>query len=199
MEIGKVEKLIRETAEKDGIVFFGLIDPKEKAEEGVKFAKAFYEGGADIILLGGSLGVGQAALDELASRVKEEVSIPLMLFPGNINGVTKHADALYFMSLLNSESPYWITGAQTLAAPEIARMGIEAIPTSFIIVEPGETVGFVGQARPILRHKPEIAAAFALAGKLLGQRVTILECGSGAPGPAPPEMFRAVKAAVGHP
>ncbi len=199
MHIGKVEALIRETAERDGVVFFGLIDPKENIESGVRFAKAFYEGGADIILLGGSLGVGQTTLDELAVRIKEGISIPLMLFPGNINGVTRHADALYFMSLLNSENPYWITGAQALAAPEIARMGIEAIPTSFIIIEPGETVGFVGQARPVLRHKPEIAAAFALAGKLMGQRVTILECGSGAPGPAPPEMFKAVKAAVGHP
>jgi phosphoglycerol geranylgeranyltransferase len=103
------------------------------------------------------------------------------------------------MSLLNSNNPYWITGAQALAAPLIANLKLEAIPTSLLIIEPGETVGWVGEAKPIPYHKPDIAVAYALAGKLLGQRITILERGSGAPGPASPEMFKAVKEAVDHP
>jgi phosphoglycerol geranylgeranyltransferase len=143
--------------------------------------------------------VTEELVNKLIKRIKEEVTTPVMLFPGNINGVSGYADALYFMSLMNSQNPYWITGAQALAAPSIAKMDIEAIPTSLLIVEPGETVGWVGEARPILLHKPDLAAAYAQAGKLLGHRVTILERGSGAPGPATPEMFRAVKKAVEHP
>jgi len=197
MKIGKVEAYIHDIIEKDGVVFFGLIDPLEKKP--LEYAKAFDEAEADVILIGGSIGAEGELLNDVVKRIKESVSKPVMLFPGNIGGVSKYADALYFMSLLNSKNPYWITGAQALAASMIAKMDIEAIPTSLLVVEPGETVGWVGEARPIPYHKPDIAVAYALAGKFLGQRVTILERGSGAPGPASPEMFRAVKNAVKHP
>ncbi|MBI4173718.1 MAG: geranylgeranylglyceryl/heptaprenylglyceryl phosphate synthase [Candidatus Aenigmarchaeota archaeon] len=199
MKVGKVEKLIYATIEKDGVVFFGLIDPMLPTETALRNAKAFYEGGADIILIGGSTVSGEKSLEDMLSEIKEATDVPVMLYPGNINGVASNADALYFMSLLNSSNPYWITGAQALAAPAIAKLGMEAIPTSLLIIEPGETVGWIGEARPIPNHKAEIAAAYALAGKLLGQRITILERGSGAPGPANPEMFQMVKAAVQHP
>jgi phosphoglycerol geranylgeranyltransferase len=200
MKPGKIEAHIHQTIERDGIVFFGLIDPlDQKGNDPVKFAKAFDEAEADIILIGGSIGAEGDVLNEVVKGIKESVSKPVMLFPGNIGGVSKHADALYFMSLLNSKNPYWIIGAHALAAPMLAKMDVEAIPTSLLIIEPGETVGWIGEANPIPYHKPDIAAAYALAGKLLGQRITILERGSGAPGPASPEMFRAVKEAVGHP
>lgn len=200
-KIGKTEKYILDTIERDGVVFFGLIDPNITDDgKSLRYAKAFYEGGADVILIGGSLGfIETAMLDENLKKIKEEIDIPFMLFPGNINGLTQEADALYFMSLMNSLNPYWITGAQALAAPIIKKQRIEAIPTSLIIVEPGETVGWVSRALPVLQHKPEIAAAYALAGKYLGHRMTILERGSGAPGPSPAEMFRYVKKAVQHP
>lgn len=199
--IGKTEKYIHEVIERDGVVFFGLIDPDiKKRDRAIEYAKAFYEGGADIVLIGGSLGYAESSiLDNLVKAIKSVVSIPVMLFPGNVGGLTKYADAMYYMSLMNSKNPYWITGAQALAAPSVKKLGIEAIPTSLIIVEPGETVGWIGEARPILIHKPEIAAAYALAGKHMGHRITILERGSGAPGPSPPEMFAAVKKVTQHP
>jgi len=199
MKIGKVETCIHETIERDGAVFFGLIDPTADNGDPVKYAKAFTEAKADILLIGGSMGVEGEMLDNAIKRIKEVSNLPTLLFPGNIGGASKYADALYFMSLLNSRNPYWITGAQALAAPLLSKTNLESIPTSLLIVEPGETVGWVGEARPIPYHKPDIAVAYALAGKMLGQRVTILERGSGAPGPASPEMFRAVKNAVKHP
>lgn len=200
MKPGRVETYINEKIEKDGVVFFGLVDPtNRKGKDPVELAKAFDQADADIILIGGSTGAEGDAFNNAMKRIKESVSKPIMLFPGNIGGVSKYADAMYFMSLLNSKNPYWITGAHALAAPMVAKIGIEAIPTSLLIIEPGETVGWVGEARLIPHHKPDIAASYALAGKLLGQRLTILERGSGAPGPSSPEMFRSVKRAVGHP
>jgi len=199
MELGKIESMLLETLERDGALFFGLIDPMQDIEQSLRFARAFHEGGADVLLMGGSLGVDPASLNETAKRVRETVSTPIILFPGNVDGLTQYADALYYMCLMNSNNPYWITGAHALSAFAIKRMGIETIPTSLIIVEPGETVGWVGDAKPVPLHKPEIAAAYALAGKMMGHRITILERGSGAPGPSPPEMFSWVKKAVGHP
>ncbi len=191
-----VEKRLHEIAEKDGIAFMGLIDPTKHAEKTLQYAKAFYEGGADFIVIGGSLGADGEIVNDLVRNIKEKYHLPVILFPGNVSGVSKEADALYFMSLMNSRNPYWITGAQALGAPYVKKAGIETIPTSLLIVEPGETVGWIGDAKPIPLHKPEIAAAYALAGKFLGHRVTILERGSGAPGPASPEMFRMVKKAT---
>jgi phosphoglycerol geranylgeranyltransferase len=200
MKPGKVETYIHETIERDGVVFFGLIDPtNDRRKDPVKLAKVFDEANADIILIGGSTGVGGDAFNKVMKNIKESVNKPVMLFPGNVGGVSKYADALYFMSLLNSKNPYWITGAHAIAAPMIMKMGIEAIPTSLLIVEPGETVGRVGEAKLIPYSKPDIAVSYALAGKLMGHRITILERGSGAPGPSSPEMFRAVKQAVKHP
>lgn len=198
--LGKVERYLHKVKEQDGIIFFGLIDPTAEDLRGsVERARAFDVAGADVILVGGSLGsLAGSILEEFVMKVNGQVSIPVMLYPGDISGVTGKADALYYMSLMNSTNPYWITGAQALSAPQIQRMDIEPIPTSLLVVEPGESVGWVGDAKPIPTHKPGIAAAYALAGEMLGHRITILERGSGAPGPPPPEMFRAVDEATEH-
>ncbi|MFH1294781.1 MAG: geranylgeranylglyceryl/heptaprenylglyceryl phosphate synthase [Candidatus Aenigmatarchaeota archaeon] len=197
--LGKVEQQILDSIEKDGAIFLGLIDPMQDMDKSIRFAKAFHEAGADLLLMGGSLGINQQCLNETAKRIKETVPTPILLFPGNVDGLTPHADAIYYMCLMNSTNPYWITGAHALSAFAIKQMGTETIPTSLIIVEPGETVGWVGDAKPVPLHKPEIAASYALAGKMMGHRLTILERGSGAPGPSPPEMFSLVKKTVGHP
>lgn len=201
LQLGPVESYLREVIDRDGIAFFGLIDPpRHDLEQAVNYAEAFAQGEADVILIGGSLGGATGReLDQFIRQVKDKVSLPTMLFPGNITGVSQEADALYYMSLINSSNPYWITGAQSLAAPEVKRSEIETIPTSLLVIEPGEAVGWVGEARPIPAHKPDIAQAYALAGEMLGHRLTILERGSGAPAPPSPDMFKAVKQATDHP
>jgi len=68
---------------------------------------------------------------------------------------------------------------------------------AYIIVEPGGTVGWVGDAKLIPRDKPELAAAYALAGKYFGMRMVYLEAGSGAGDPVPPKMVAATKRAIG--
>jgi phosphoglycerol geranylgeranyltransferase len=101
------------------------------------------------------------------------------------------------MSLLNSRSTSYIVENQVLGAPLVLRYGLEPLPMAYIIVEPGGTVGFVGDARAIPREKPEIAAAYALAGKYLGMRMVYLEAGSGAETPVTTGMVRAVKHVLG--
>ena len=69
---------------------------------------------------------------------------------------------------------------------------------AYIIVEPGGTVGWVGDARAIPRDKPELAVAYALAGKYIGMRLIYLEAGSGADSPIPSAMVKMVKQALGN-
>jgi len=205
MKIGKVELYIHEMLDSKGAMLFSLIDPVDykSEEEAIKTAKELAKAGVDIVLLGGSTGAQGEMLDNVAKHIKEAIDIPVVLFPGNIATITKYSDAIYFMSLLNARNPYWITQAQMLAAPIIKKYAIEPLPVGYIIVHPGGTVGWVGDANFVPREKPRIAAALAMSGEFLGNRFIITDTGSNPKlqgcGPVPNEMIRAVKSVVSVP
>lgn len=187
-----VENYINETL-KDHKLHITLIDPDEQTpDEAVEIAKQAQKAKTDAILVGGSI-TDQEELDLTVKALKENINLPVILFPGNISGVSKYADALLFMSMLNSTNPYWITGAQALAAPTVKKIGIETIPMGYLIIEPGGTVGWVGDAKPIPRKKSDLALAYAMAAEYLGMRVVYLEAGSGAEKHIPPEFVMKVK------
>lgn len=202
MLYGKIEKHINDELEKKKGLLFAVIDPLDykTLEEAVKSAKNANEGGADVILVGGSTGVQGELVDSVTKRIKENVNIPVILFPGNIGTITKYADAVYFMSMLNSKNPYWITKAQMLAAPIVKQYGIEPLPVGYIVVEPGGTVGWVGEANLIPRDKPKIAAAMALSAQYMGFRFIITDAGSNpSQGHIPLEMVKAVSSVLDVP
>ena len=177
-------------------VHLTLLDPDEQTpEEAVAIAKAAIAGGSDGIMLGGST-VDSESLDSTAKALSENIDLPIILFPGNTNGVSKYADALFFMSYLNSNNPYWIIGAQALSTPTVKKSGIETIPMGYVVAEPGGTVGWVGEAKLLPRNKPKIAAIYAMAAENLGMRYYYLEAGSGADKPIPPEMIAYCKKAT---
>ncbi|MFH1200070.1 MAG: geranylgeranylglyceryl/heptaprenylglyceryl phosphate synthase [Candidatus Micrarchaeota archaeon] len=193
MQPGRIEKYYAEKVESEGAMLFSLIDPdKSYLERGVQIAKLAYEEGSDVILIGGSIGAQGSLLDDTVKMIKEEVSIPVVLFPGNISGITHYADAVYFMHMMNSRDVYWLSTAQIQAAPVVHRMKIEAIPTSYLVLEPGRTVGWIGNANVVPRDRPDLAASCALAAKFSGSHVLITDVGSGAAEPAPVELVAAV-------
>ncbi len=198
----KIENYIHEKLEEHKALLFSVLDPLDypSLEDAVKTAKNMDEGGADILLIGGSTGVQGEMLDQVTKQVKESVSIPVVFFPGNIGTVSKYGDAVYFMSMLNSRNPYWITGAQTLAAPMVKQYGIEPLSVGYMVVEPGGTVGWVGDANMIPRNKPQLAAATALAAQYMGFRLVITDAGSNPKeGHIPLEMVKAVSSVLDVP
>ena len=154
-------------------------------------------------MIGGSIGAQGELLDAVTKGVKEKVDVPVVLFPGNIATITRYADALYFMSLLNARNPYWITQAQMLSATLLKSLKVEPLPVGYIVVSPGGTVGWVGDANLIPREKPQIAASLALAGEYLGNRFIVTDVGSNPQlqgyASVPYDMIRAVKAAIDVP
>ena len=189
ISIGKTEEYLLNLMEKKGTLHFTLIDPdKTKPEDASKLGKIIENSGSDAILVGGSTGVSESILDDVIKELKSSVSIPIILFPGNITGISKYADAILFMSLLNSTNPYFITGVQVLGAAIIKKYKLEAIPTAYIIVGDGGAAGYVGYARGIPLNKPELAALYALAAEYMGMRFVYFERGSGASTPVPTEM-----------
>ena len=198
--VGRVEKYILDKIEEDGAVHMTLIDPEKvtppSASRIVREAESCKTAA---IMVGGSTFVSTSHLDMVVKAVRKTVNIPVILFPNNVTGISKHADAIWFMSLLNSSDPYFLIGAQVLGAPLIKRFGLEAIPMGYIVVGEGSAVSVVGRAVPIPYDKPELAAAHALAAQYLGMRFVYLEAGSGAKQPVPNDMIRTVKHATNIP
>ena len=191
---GPTEKYLLDKIKTDGSIHLTLIDPeKVTAQDASRVAENSKNSGTAAIMIGGSTFISQTHLDDVVKAIKSRVDIPTILFPNNVTGISSHADAIWFMSLLNSVDPYFLIGAQILGAPLIKKYGLEPLSMGYIIVGEGGTAGIVGKAISVPYNKPELAAAHALAGQYLGMRFIYLEGGSGAKNPVPPEMIAAVK------
>ncbi|MEM2147566.1 MAG: geranylgeranylglyceryl/heptaprenylglyceryl phosphate synthase [Candidatus Bathyarchaeia archaeon] len=192
--VGDVEKYLLDRIKDEGAIHITLIDPeKVTASQASAIAKKAKASGTSAIMIGGSTFISTKHLDDVVRNIKRVVDVPTILFPNNVTSISRYADAIWFMSLLNSLDPYFIIGAQVLGAPLVKRYRLEALPLGYIIVGEGGTAGVVGKAVPIPYDKPELAVAHALAGQYLGMRFIYLEAGSGAKKPVPQEMIRAVK------
>jgi len=192
---GSVEEYLLKRLKSERAIHLTLIDPeKVDPKNASEISRMVQSAGSAGIMIGGSTSTSVYHLDEVVKVVKKTVDIPAILFPNDVTGISQYADAVFFMSLLNSSNPYYITGAQALGAPLVKRYGLEAISLGYLIVgESGGAAGFIGQARPIPYEKPELAAIYALAAQYLGMHFVYLEAGSGAEKPVPPEMIRALK------
>jgi len=196
---GRVERYILSRIESDGAIHMTLIDPdKTEPREAAEIASEAEAAGTSAIMVGGSLGVSESMTDELVKTVKERVGVPVILFPGSVSGVSRHADAVWFLSVLNSRNTYYVVGAQVQGAVIVKRYGLESIPLAYLILGEGGVVALVSEATPLPFSRPELIAAYALAAEMMGFRFVYLEGGSGG-APVPPEVIRAVRRAVSVP
>lgn len=189
----RIERYLIQKTRK-GPICAALIDPedftpKKAAETSKNAAKA----GVTLILVGGSTLSDQKKLDSVVISIKNHVSIPVILFPGNVTGVSRHADAIFFSSLLNSTNPYFLIGAQALGAPEVYKAKLEAIPMGYLVFGNSSATSFIGQVNSLPASKPNLAVIYALAAGYLGMRTIYLEAGSGSSDPISPETIRLVR------
>jgi phosphoglycerol geranylgeranyltransferase len=197
---GKIEKLLLDKIKQEHTIHLALIDPEEVTQsEAAKIAEELANIGSAGVMVGGSTLASTPQLDEVLTSIKSRTGLPVILFPNSITSISRHADAMFFMSLLNSNSPMFITGFQALGAPIVKRYNLEAIPLGYIIVGEGSTAAYVGQAHAIPLKKPEVAVLYALAAQYMGMRFVYLEAGSGAEQPVPPEMIHLVVSTVSIP
>ncbi len=185
-----------------GAAFLVLIDPDTKAvstdsnyEQNLKSqVKNICANGADAILVGGST-IGATDFDGFVKLVKSVSTIPVVLFPGNSMQVSKYADAILFLSLLSGRNPEYLIGEQVKAAPIIKQLGIEVIPTGYLLIESGGQTSVLRMSHtlPIPRDKPNIVKYHALAAEYLGMKLVYLEAGSGAKNSVPESTIKAVK------
>ena len=193
---GRVAKALFECKLRGQKAVFALIDPDKPVNlEGVRLQALR---SATAVFIGGSSGVIPYDVDEVIRKLRTSgVTSPIIIFPGGLNNIGAEADAILYMSLLNTNDVYWAVGAQVLAAPIVAKLGLEPLPSAYIIVGEGGAAGHVGRVQPIPRDKPELVAAYVLAARFMGKRFVYLEAGSGAKTPVPLEVISAARRAAG--
>lgn len=179
---------------------FSLLDPdKQKPTVAGEIAKAVEDAGSSAIMVGGSTLVSQEQVDETVKAIKNNSNLPVILFPSGAKFLSKYADAVFFMSLLNSRNLDYIIREHVKGAPFVKHSGIEPISMGYVIVEPGMTAGKVGEVDLIKKDDIESAVGYALASQYLGMDFFYLEAGSGSPTPVSNEMITAVKKSINIP
>jgi phosphoglycerol geranylgeranyltransferase len=173
---------------------FALLDPdKQKPSIAGQIARTVTDAGSSAIMVGGSTLQSQKQVDEAVQAIKRNSDLPVILFPSGAKFLSKYADAVFFMSLLNSNNLDYVIREHVKGAPFVKYSGLEPISMGYVIVEPGMTAGRMGEADLIKRDDLQTAVGYALATEYLGMRFFYIEAGSGAPTPVPNEMIKAVK------
>ena len=104
-----------------------LIDPD-------KFDAATLYEGFDLYFVGGSTADGCSSV---VRAIHDTCSTPVVLFPGNPGQFTPEADALLFLTLMNSRDPRFLIDWQLQSADAIVDSGIESIPMGYILMDGG--------------------------------------------------------------
>lgn len=190
--------ILQQISDRDKPGFAVLVDPDKTDEAGLrKLAQYAGKNHVDFFFVGGSHITG-GDLKATIRILKQETSIPVLLFPGSVLQVEPSADAMLFLSLISGRNPEYLIGQHIIAAPYIEKSGLETIPTGYIIVESGKstTVSYISNTNPIPADKPDIAASTALAGEMLGLKVIYADAGSGAQNSISNEMIRSIKSKI---
>ena len=117
-----------------------LIDPD-------KFDAATLYEGFDLYFVGGSTADGCSSV---VRAIHDTCSTPVVLFPGNPGQFTPEADALLFLTLMNSRNPRFLIDWQLQSADAIVDSGIESIPMGYILVD--GSVYYVNASSGILKE-----------------------------------------------
>jgi putative glycerol-1-phosphate prenyltransferase len=147
----------------------------------------------DYFLVGGSLVISNQ-LDEVVQHIKSNCSIPVILFPGSPNQVSKYADALLYLSLISGRNAELLIGQHVVSAPFVKQSGLEIMATGYMVIDGGAptTVSYISNASPIPSDKNEIAMCTAMAGEMLGMKLIYMDSGSGAKRPITESMIQSV-------
>lgn len=176
-------------------LFALLLDPDKIAATGInKHIQLIEAANPDLIFVGGSLMTGNY-FNQILDKIKSDLTIPVVLFPGNNHQISSRANAILLLSLISGRNPEWLIGQHVQASFMLRDSGLEILPTGYILIDGGRqtSVSYISNTTPIPADKADIAAATALAGQQLGLRNIYLEAGSGALQPVNSKVIEKVR------
>src|SRR5207237_9761142 len=183
----------------DGSGLLVLVDPvRTTGAEAARIGREAKSVGVRGLLIGSSFD-GAAQTHEVARALRENApGIPVVLFPGSAMQLTDQVDLVLFLSLVSGRNPQYLIEEHVRAVPFFERHPVPTLSTAYILIDGGRltSVEAVSQTRPLPADKPELAAAHAMAARLIGMQAIYLEAGSGAPRPVPADVIRACRKAA---
>ncbi len=189
---------ITKSKSKNKKLFAVLIDPdKFESTELLKTAEAAK---VDLILVGGSL-LTNGNFEQCIQLIKKNISIPVIIFPGNNLQISKHADGILLLSLISGRNADLLIGKHVVSAPFIKSSGLEVLPTGYMLIEGGKqtAASYMSGSTPIPSDKNDIAMCTAMAGEMLGLKLIYLDAGSGALKNVSADMIRQVSQHISAP
>lgn len=177
-----------------------LLDPdKYQGEKMDKAIELLIQVQPDMVLVGGS--IVNTNTDSVVQKLKTNLSLPVILYPGSLLQLSPNADAILFISLISGRNPEFLIGNHVVAAPILKKANLEVISTGYMIIDGGirTSVEYMSNTMPIPSEKNDIAVATALAGQYLGMKMIYMDGGSGAHNPIPMSMIENVKKAIDIP
>lgn len=178
-----------------------LLDPdKINSDTLVETMNKVNNSTVDFIFVGGS-SVEERATDKLVQQLKDLTSLPIIIFPGNYEQITSHADAILFLSLISGRNPEYLINQQIKAVPFLQKSELEVIPTGYILIDGGKetAVQRVSETKPISAKNINEITQTAVAGMYMGNKLIYLEAGSGALHPVNPNVINSVRKSVDIP
>lgn len=175
-----------------------LIDPDKVNDEKIdQLTELATDAKVDYLFVGGSLVISNH-LDAVVKRIKQNCSIPAILFPGSPSQISVHADGLLYLSLISGRNPELLIGQHVISAAAVKQSGLEIISTGYMVIDGGAptTVSYISNAAPVPADKNEIAMCTAMAGEMLGMKVIYMDAGSGAKRPVSESMIDKVSKTI---
>ena len=147
-----------------------LLDPDKVEEKHLEqMFNRIRNSGVDMIFVGGS-SVQEKMTDNLVLKIRKYSELPIVLFPGNYEQISDHADAILFLSLISGRNPEYLIEQQVKAVPQLQKSNLEIIPTGYILIDGGKetAVQRVSETKPISAKNTEEISQTALAGMYMG-------------------------------
>ncbi|MBL7697613.1 MAG: geranylgeranylglyceryl/heptaprenylglyceryl phosphate synthase [Chitinophagaceae bacterium] len=178
-----------------------LVDPDKASLSAIdKLCTLAVNARADYFFVGGSLVISNR-LDEVILRIRKNCNIPVLLFPGSPSQISRHGDALLYLSLISGRNADLLIGQHVISAPFVKQSGLEIISAGYMVIDGGlpTTVSYISNALPIPSDKSEIAMCTAMAGEMLGMKLIYMDAGSGAKRPVHESLITAVAGNISVP
>ena len=179
-----------------------LIDPDKQKDDAdfLDLIKKINLLKPSFIFVGGST-VNKDDFEACIRNIKNNSSIPTVIFPGSHNQISNRADGILFLSLISGRNPDYLVGHQIEAAPFLKKMDLEVLPTAYLLIDGGtnSAVAYVSQTTPIPTDQISIAVNTAIAGEMLGKQLIFMDAGSGAKHAVSQQMISEVKQNINIP
>lgn len=173
-----------------------LIDPEKTKLESdiISLIKKAEFASISFFFVGGST-VSKKDIVHCVKILKQNTTIPVILFPGSYDQISEEADGILYLSLVSGRNPDFLITHHVLSALEIYESNLEVIPTGYILVDGGmkTSVEYVSQTTPIPREQIKIALKTALAAELQGKKIIYFDAGSGAKNIVPFEFIKELR------